>query len=763
MKHIFIAQMFFISFVSVLPHARASAAGIDRHAIPDNSTLLNALDNKQAGLKDIISLHNSGKDFVACRQLIQYLKEKSTDRYYFNWRNFNRRFEDYKKKYPGQFEEHRKMAKAQMSMFSPETHWMLPSKNLKGQEVTAYELRHLARQQKSADMTLMYYYNNHDRTYLDYFVRQVADLNNAFQEGKYDDGGNAIYESYRAGKRIHNWLFNHYAYLSSADYSFENQLLLIKTFLQHGAQLQWETRNNRYGNHHTKGLVALFEIATLFPEFKVSKAWQEQAISGLAWHLTHEINEDGFQFERSVHYHMGDIENYFRVYQLASINKIELPAQFLTQFRKMFFSLVEMAQPNKRLPVLQDDTDSPYSENNDISGVMTLGTLLFRDPEFRYFAGNEIHPSVYWLLREEQLSTLDEITPEKPEIGSVALSETGYYVMRGGWNEDDLYLTITAGLSKEKPDHQHGDMLGVVAYANGTEILPNYQVRYKHEDYPFFKNSWTKNVALADSISQGRNWKPNEGGSGFGKWKFLPKPEVANWFNNEEFDYFCGSHDGFDTVGVNYYREVIFFKNDFWVIRDNFKSEQKHIYQQIWQGDFKRYEPGIFRKDTPGKSSVYLFQMGLTDYTFREYTFRDKAAVYFEKESSAENTFNTLIYPSTDRVSAEKLDSNRIQSWVRYSEVYHSPIKQNKLTIDAAYIFKNDNTMLAINTDSITIGKGGILFEEPVTVYLNINSENGFLQLLGPMRVHYQFKNNPRQVHHDLWINQKISLNYDLE
>ena len=155
--------------------------------------------------------------------------------------------------------------------------------------------------------------------------------------------------------------------------------------------------------------------------------------------------------------------------------------------------------------------------------------------------------------------------------------------------------------------------------------------------------------------------------------------------------------------------------------------------------------------------------MGLTDYTFREYTFRDKAAVYFEKESSAENTFNTLIYPSTDRVSAEKLDSNRIQSWVRYSEVYHSPIKQNKLTIDAAYIFKNDNTMLAINTDSITIGKGGILFEEPVTVYLNINSENGFLQLLGPMRVHYQFKNSPKQVHHDLWINQKISLNYDLE
>ncbi len=94
-------------------------------------------------------------------------------------------------------------------------------------------------------MALMFYYFDKDKKYLDYWVRQVADLNHAFSKGAYDDAGNGVYESFRAGKRIHNRLLCHHAYLASEKYDWKSQLLLIKTFLHHGAQLQKRTLKYR--------------------------------------------------------------------------------------------------------------------------------------------------------------------------------------------------------------------------------------------------------------------------------------------------------------------------------------------------------------------------------------------------------------------------------------------------------------------------------------------------------------------------------------
>jgi hypothetical protein len=51
----------------------------------------------------------------------------------------------------------------------------------------------------------------------------------------------------------------------------------------------------------------------------------------------------------------------------------------------------------------------------------------------------------------------------------------------------------------KKPDHQHGDILGIQAMANGQVISPNYQTRYSLTDFDFFKNSMVKNVALVDN------------------------------------------------------------------------------------------------------------------------------------------------------------------------------------------------------------------------------------------------------------------------
>jgi len=645
-----IALLFGIILVLLFAPAFASDNPISYKMIPSEIDLLINLKSDIPELAKIYQLRDADKTDQAIQLLVEYLKQKSADCYYFDWKDFKQRFEHYRKQYPEKQKEHFKLANDQITTYPPETNWILPFKNLRGNEVTAYELRHLARQQKSYDMALMFYYLDGDEKYLDYWVRQVADLNQAFSEGAYDDAGNGVYESFRAGKRIHNWLFCHNAYLALKQYHWKSQLLLIKTFLHHGARLQQETKKYRSGNHHTKGLVALFEIAALFSDFEISDFWKNQALNGLAKHLQNEVNEDGFQSERSVHYHIGDIENYFRVYQLAKLNQIELPAIFENQFRMMFEALAQLAQPNRRLPVLQDDTDSPFAENNQIDDAMTIGALVFGDTIFRYFATDEIPASICWLLRPSQFDNIYKMKGEKPNFGSIALTETGYYCMRKGWDKNDLYLTISAGLSKMKPDHQHGDMLGIVAYANGHEILPNYQVKYKEEDFPFWKNSWMKNVALVDSIPQGQGWIPNEGGSGFGKWANLPQPKVIEWKTTETFDYFLGTHNGYDSLGVKPFREVLFVKDGFWIVRDHFQGEKPHDYQQVWQGHYSIKNNNHAYSDFDDGTGLQIVQLNAEIDQVSLGKFRSKGNIVFNRNDQKDFVFTTLLLPvSRDR------------------------------------------------------------------------------------------------------------------
>jgi hypothetical protein len=704
--------------------ARGSNIPFDR--IPSNEEVLNYLDQDNPELKDILLSRDAGEISEAIVQLTLYLKEKISTRYYFNWKYFNQRFKYYSETFPDAMEEHAKQAQYQKSTFSAKTSWELPFKNLKNEDVTAYELRHLARQQKSSDMAIMYF-SGQESDNLDYFVTQVADLNNAFTEGAYDDAGNGVYETYRGGRRIHNWLFCHNAYLSSEEYDFEDQLLLIKTFLHHGAQLYKRTATNRYGNHHTKGLVALFEIATLFPEFVDLKEWKNQAIAGLVWHIENEINSDGFQFERSVHYHKGDIENYFRVYQLANINQVALSPSYIQQFRRMFDSLVQLAQPNKRLPVLQDDTDRPFAENNQMDDALTIGTIMFRDSVFRYFSTNKVPGSIYWLLKNNQLNILKEITKETPQIGSTELEQTGYYIMRDGWKESDMYLTVTAGLSEHKPDHQHGDMMGIVAYANGHEILPNYQVRYKFPDYIFWKNSWVKNVALVDSIPQGRQWKQNSGKSGFGKWLYLPEPKTISWIKENNFDHYIGTHSGFDSINVTYYREVIFLHNNFWIVCDYFESEDIHTYQQVWQGDYKISSNSTIEKTYSDNSGLIIEQIIDQDYKIESGQYRDKHNSVFSVVKTGEHSFITLLKPYKQSDSEQKVPNTSCLTENKWLMMKSAP----NIDTDASIILTNLNRIILVNSTYFNHPKVAIKIDTPATFLLDIGSDSAEITYLG--------------------------------
>ncbi|MBN1302073.1 MAG: heparinase II/III family protein [Melioribacteraceae bacterium] len=669
--------------------------------------------------EELLEIFSANTDSsVSKNSFISHFKDKMGERFFFDHRNFHERFDEYKRLYKDRELKHYQRANEHIKLFNAETEWKLPFKSKSGALITPYQLRHLARQHKMLDIAFMYYYENENYFYLNYFIDQVKSLNDKYSRLEVETGGNDVFEYFRAGYRVFNWLFVHNMFLASDNYSTEHQLTLIKTFLMHGANLFESTKKFNSGNHHTKGLMSLAMISILFPEFDTGKKWFHHSINMLTRHLNEEINPDGFQFERSVHYHKGDIDNYFYIFMLADLNEIVLPDNYTEKFRSMFKSLALLAQPDGTLPVLQDDTDEPWGEFNTIGSVMLLGALIFNDQLYKYFAENTVSESYYWFIKPELYSYLKNLKPTVPDYESTSLVNTGYYVMRNGWSSRSDYMVINAGKSDRKPDHQHADMLGIAAYSNGNCVLPNYQVRYFLDDYRFFKSSFVKNVALVDSIPQASLWKANKGGSGFGKWMDLPDPVTRFWKTDKNYDVFIGSHNAYENIGVEYKRKVIFIKDGFWIVKDSFKSESPHNYQQIWQGHYSIELNNIHLRSTfQNGSGLDIVQMNNSIINIDQDDFRGKGTSVFNTASKDEHDFITLLFPFAH--FDERMIIDRHMSDLKVGEWIITLAEKNKDRIH----LQSDKRRITFSCGKIQTETGEILFSDKTDLLITRHND----------------------------------------
>ncbi len=716
-----VTKIFLSSFFLMMTVAIHSQQFPSERVIPNNKLVSylkpevkNAIADEKSGVSDAI--------------LASYFREKFSERYFYDWKNFKERFIIYNKLYSSSEGHHTERALDHLSKYPGAAQWKLPFNYVTGESVDAYALRHLARQHKMVDIAFYYNYKQKDTTYLNYFTSQLQSLNQALIANQFEtiEDENGVYEVFRSGYRILNWLQIHNMFLGEQEYSDEDQLRTIATLLQHGANLFENNQEFNSGNHQTRGMSALAMLSILLRDFEGTDKWYERSMDLLEQHLSAEINKDGFQFERTVHYHMSDIKNYFYVYQLAKNSGIKVGPVWEEKLKSLFITLERIAFPDGSAPVFSDDTDRPWAEKNDISGAMTLGYLLFKDPEMGFFASNKVEANMYWFLSENQLGMLENIQTKQPDLKSLAFPDTGYYIMREGWEAKDKMLVISAGLDVEKPDHQHGDMLGIQAMANGKVILPNYQVRYSLEDLELFKNSLVKNVALVDNELQGKDYKSNKGGSGFGKFGELPQPKTFVFETNPDFDLYVGSHDGFDNIGVEYSRQVIFVKDDFWIIKDNFNAEKDHIYKQIWQGHYSlEHAPKLLRSTFDDGSGLDILQLQPVN-TVVSSGQRGKEWSIVSSKPDPDFNFITILYPFD--VFDARIDENKetpdLKGWQLNLET-----KWELMGVNPKALIK-DTTGYLFSVTSLKIEETQIIFSEASDVFLKKTGSRIFMQSL---------------------------------
>ncbi|MBQ0086505.1 MAG: alginate lyase family protein [Bacteroidales bacterium] len=368
-------------------------------------------------------------------------------------------------------------------------------------------------------------------------------------------------------RTLGSWPMAYLYFLQSPSFDDESVFLMMKSFYEHAIHLRKHHRTNNWLSMEMNGLM---HIALLFPEFKEAAHWAEYAGTKIYQETEIQVYPDGAQVELAPGYHGATLSNFLGLYSIAKATGYEgLPKDFSQKLENMYGYYVKIMAPSGEMPAVND------SGWNDARAKLAQGLGLFPGrADFQYIAtgGKE---------------------GTKPSFTSTWMPWAGWYMMRSGWGENDLYAHFEVG--PYSPGHQHEDKLSLILYAYGKRLIT------EGGTYSYDTSDWRKyilsarahNVSKVDGKYQNRHdYEPEA------DLEYSREPMANRWVSNDDCDFGEGWYDeGFgDEAGradrnVEQYRALTFIKDRYWILFDIFtpKDGTSHQYDSYFHFNTDRY------------------------------------------------------------------------------------------------------------------------------------------------------------------------------
>lgn len=316
-------------------------------------------------------------------------------------------------------------------------------------------------------------------------------------------------------------------------------------------------------NWLTSESMGLFVNGTLYPEFKRASEWRRLGVERLYGQLEHEVYPDGLEVELALGYNNWVISEFSQVLKLAKLNNMldELPKDYLARLECMYNYQLYAMRPDGQVFGFND------SWSSDPTNLLKEAADYF--PQRTDFK---------WAATKGKEGT-------KPAKDSVAFPYSGHYVLRTGWDPQDLLLHFDAG--PWGAGHQHEDKLGFQAYGYGKPLLTEGGV------YMYDASRWRRYVLSTRAHNTVRVDDCEQRSSSQRESWVLPypfKPLDNVWLTNDQWDFVEGSYDfGYGsrdtlTANVQHIRSILFVKPSYWIITDSMQPADStpHRYEAMF-------------------------------------------------------------------------------------------------------------------------------------------------------------------------------------
>jgi hypothetical protein len=335
-------------------------------------------------------------------------------------------------------------------------------------------------------------------------------------------------------------------------------------------------------NTHLLGeAVGLFFIGTACPQLPRASHWQNMGWQIVLGEAKNQVRADGFHFEQSTYYHVYALDLFLHARMLAARNNVAVPGWFDQALQRMMSALALLGRTGAAPSFSDDDGgrvfDSSRNGRKHLLDPLAIGAALFDNAEFKTVAGN-LTEEALWLLGPAVAGQFDAMAAAPGPASSAALTGCGGYVMA---NHRGAQLVMDAGpQGTHTAGHGHADALSIHVSANGQELLTDPGTCEYGGDglnRRWFRSTAAHNTVQIDGLDQAEIKGPFS-------WASLPITKVERWIAGEQFDVFCGSHNGYERLpgAVNHQRWVINFKAGFWLVRDVILGRGCHSIDVAW-------------------------------------------------------------------------------------------------------------------------------------------------------------------------------------
>jgi hypothetical protein len=327
-------------------------------------------------------------------------------------------------------------------------------------------------------------------------------------------------------------------------------------------------------NHRVVEAYGLFCCGIANRNTRAGGAWIQIAVSVLNEELKRQFFGDGMHGERSPGYARFVLELYLHFRALGEHFGIPFDAEFDGRLLAACGALFELSNTDGELPSFGDDSDlNLFTCDRGSSAVLAIAATLFERAEFKSKV-KHFPLAAYWLVGEAGYQKFEALRAPQAPAGSLALRESGFYVMGSG----RACLRLTGGAEMTpRNSHSHADALSIELEVHNDRPLVDpgsflYNPDVQWRDY--FRSTAAHNTASVDERDQAVRLSHDNFG-----WASFPRVQVNEWNASESFDFLDIQHDAYLALPqpVIHRRRVVFVRPDYWILIDDLQGEGHHV------------------------------------------------------------------------------------------------------------------------------------------------------------------------------------------
>jgi uncharacterized heparinase superfamily protein len=339
------------------------------------------------------------------------------------------------------------------------------------------------------------------------------------------------------------------------------------------ANLEYDIDNN----HLITNARALVWAGVYLSGHQEADQWLQKGLSLLTQEADKQILDDGGHCERSSSYHMVVLQDFLETLLLLECAGIVQPQSLRRAVGRMIDFARDLVGPHGRIPLVNDAIEK-YPE--PVANLLAAGAILLSRPELKGLMREEPDEYIEWLFEPMKVSQYRAWPVPEIKLSSVALPQSGYFVMRSGQAQNARRLLFDCGPigPAHSTAHAHADTLSFELSAFGEVLLIDPGVyEYKAGKWrDYFRSTAVHNTVTVDEQDQSVFW-------GAFRVAEMAQAQLLCWESNEAYDFVEGQHDGYTRLNspVIHNRAIRYTKPNRWVITDTLTSDGRanHLYQ----------------------------------------------------------------------------------------------------------------------------------------------------------------------------------------